>query len=157
MPGTRASKTIRLSAIHTQLSNDKPGDQKTEPQKEPTTENRDFTPEQLKAVWQQFAETKKAYVAEYHLLSQPYELNGTTITLFLHNPVEETLLQNLRSDLVAFLRTQLGNQAIQVMGEMRTIEETGILYTNREKFEHLAKKNPLLKELKDRLGLETDF
>ena len=32
-----------------------------------------------------------------------------------------------------------------------------IAYTNKEKFEHLAEKNPLLKELKEKLGLDPDF
>lgn len=104
-----------------------------------------------------FAENKKRYQAEYHLLTQPFKLNGTTITLPLHHPVQETLLHNLRSDLTAFLREQLNNQSIQVIGEMSTVEEKEMLYTNREKFEFLVKKNPALMELKDRLGLDTDF
>lgn len=104
-----------------------------------------------------FAETKKLYQAEFHLLTQPIEITGAQVTVPLHHPVQETLLNNLRSDLVTYLRTQLGNQNIQVAGEMRNVEEQGILYTNREKFEYLEKKNPHLKELKNRLGLETDF
>jgi DNA polymerase-3 subunit gamma/tau len=75
----------------------------------------------------------------------------------LYHPVQETLLHKLRSDLVTFLRTQLYNESIQVVGEVRTVEEKEILYTNREKFEFMTKKNPALKELKDRLGLDTDF
>jgi DNA polymerase-3 subunit gamma/tau len=31
------------------------------------------------------------------------------------------------------------------------------MYTPREKFEYLMEKNPALKELKDRLGLDTDY
>lgn len=104
-----------------------------------------------------FAEKKKTYQAEYHLLTQPFMLNGNTVTLPLHHPVQETLLHNLRGDLMTFLREQLSNQSIQVIGEMSTVEEKEMLYTNREKFEFLVKKNPALMELKDRLGLDTDF
>jgi hypothetical protein len=32
-----------------------------------------------------------------------------------------------------------------------------VIYTSREKFDYLVEKNPVLKELKDRLGLDTDF
>jgi DNA polymerase-3 subunit gamma/tau len=124
---------------------------------EKKTENKDFTPESLKAAWMRFAETKKAYQAEYHLLTQPVELNGPTVILPLHHPVQETLLHGLRSDLLAYLRAQLNNHSIQVIGEMQAMEEKKILYTNREKFEFMANKNPALRELKDRLGLDTDF
>jgi len=155
---TRPSKTIRLSAIHAKINTTTIVEtRQDELPTETKSEAKDFTAEQLKAAWQRFAETKKAYLAEYLLLTQPYELRGTTVIVPLHHPVQETLLHNLRSDLAAFLRTQLDNQSIQVMGEMRTIEEKAMLYTNREKFEFMANKNPALKELKDRLGLDTDF
>jgi len=36
-------------------------------------------------------------------------------------------------------------------------KETEKLYTNSDKFEYLAKQNPKLKELKDRLGLDYEF
>jgi len=32
-----------------------------------------------------------------------------------------------------------------------------MVYTNKEKFEHLLNKKPILKDFKDRLGLDTDF
>lgn len=104
-----------------------------------------------------YAESKKTYQAEYQLLTQPVEVTGTTVTVPLHHPVQETLLHNLRSELAAFLRTELGNLQIQIEGVMQTVDDQGILYTNREKYDYMAKKNPHLKELKNRLGLDTDF
>jgi DNA polymerase-3 subunit gamma/tau len=32
-----------------------------------------------------------------------------------------------------------------------------VMYTNKEKFDYLAEKNPALKDLKERLGLDMDF
>jgi hypothetical protein len=32
-----------------------------------------------------------------------------------------------------------------------------MLYTPRDKFEYLLEKNPILKKLRDRLGLDPDF
>ncbi|MFN3839495.1 MAG: hypothetical protein ACK4RF_02205 [Cyclobacteriaceae bacterium] len=158
MPGARPSKTINLSTLHTRLNNgETPIVKETTVHEAKRTENKEFTPEQLKAAWMRFAETKKNYKAEYQLLMQPFEVHETTITLPLHHPVQETLLNNLRSDLAAYLRNELSNQSIQVLGEMRIADEKQILYTNREKFDFLSKKNPILKELKDRLGLDTDF
>jgi hypothetical protein len=43
------------------------------------------------------------------------------------------------------------------MGELNVTDEKKVIYTNRDKFDHLAEKNPKLKELKERLGLDTEF
>ncbi len=40
---------------------------------------------------------------------------------------------------------------------MQETDAKRIAYTNKEKFDLLAEKNPLLKEMKERLGLDTDF
>lgn len=79
------------------------------------------------------------------------------ITVDLLSPVHETMLNNIKSELVAFLRERLRNNTIQVTGQLQTEQDKKIIYTNREKFDFLVEKNPMLKELKDRLGLDTDF
>ena len=117
-----------------------------------------FTPEALQKVWNEFAEQRKKFQAEYQLLTQPFTLNDKTIVVHLHHPVQETMLNNLRIELSSYLREALGNSFIQIVGEMNAEEESKrVYYTNREKFEYLVEKNPVLQELKDRLGLDTDF
>ena len=117
-----------------------------------------FTQEQLKAAWDKFAETKKPYVATYHLLSQGFEFRDTKVIVPLHNHFQETLLDEMKLDLLTFLREQLSNDSIQLGGEIKTVaDDKKVLYTNREKFDHLIEKNPIVKELKDRFGLDTDF
>lgn len=106
----------------------------------------------------EFARQRKSYQAEYQLLTQPFDRDGNTITLHLHNPIQETLLSTLRNDLTAFLRQQLKNTFITITGDLKEEDDTRkTLYTNREKFEFLIQKNPALKELKERMGLDTDF
>jgi hypothetical protein len=75
----------------------------------------------------------------------------------LLSPVHETMLNNIKVEMTAFLRDKLKNSSIQVTGELIGSEDRKVIYTNREKFDYLAEKNPVLKELKDRLGLDTDF
>jgi hypothetical protein len=117
-----------------------------------------FTPEQLHKVWLEFAEQRKKYQVEYQLLMQPYTLKDQQITVMLYNHVQESSLNNMRSELGAFLREQLRNGSIQVMGEfVKEGEAKKIIYTNREKFDYLVEKNPMLRELKDRLRLDTEF
>lgn len=117
-----------------------------------------FTPEQLKKSWDTFAETKKPYVATYHLLTQGFELVNNTVRAHLLNHFQETLLNEMKLDLLTFLRDSLQNDSIQLGGEVKVAaDDKRVLYTNREKLEHLMEKNPVVKELKDKFGLDTDF
>lgn len=116
-----------------------------------------FTESKLREVWNAFVEQRKKFQAEYQMLSQPYKLDSSVITVELLSPVYETMLNNIKSELTAFLREQLRNNTIQVTGQIQSNEEKKIIYTNREKFDYLVEKNPMLRELKDRLGLDTDF
>ncbi|MEJ1240330.1 hypothetical protein WBG78_19470 [Chryseolinea sp. T2] len=116
-----------------------------------------FTLEMLHAAWEEFAVTRRALQAEYHLLSQPFDLSGTRIELHLLSPVQETMLNGFKADLIGFLRTKLKNDLIQVTGVIRAADEKKMIYTPRDKFEYLQGKIPILKEFKDRLGLDTDF
>jgi DNA polymerase-3 subunit gamma/tau len=116
-----------------------------------------FTLESLKAAWQEFAEQRKLYKAEFQLLNQEIELNDSTVVLHLMNPVQETLLNSLKAELMQFIREKLNNFTIQIQGELVVSDHKQVIYTNREKFEHLATKNPNLRILKDRLGLDPDY
>lgn len=71
--------------------------------------------------------------------------------------MEEPLLQTIRNPLIKFLRERLKNRSINVTSQIREIQAQKIAYTNKEKFDKLAEQNPLLKELKQRLDLDTDF
>jgi DNA polymerase-3 subunit gamma/tau len=107
--------------------------------------------------WRDFTELKKDQLAEYHLLNQPFVLNGNVITLQLTNPIEEPILQGLKADLVSYLRAKNNNSTLQVEGEMQQNNIKRKAYTNKEKFDYLLEKNPLLKELQEKLGLDPDF
>jgi hypothetical protein len=113
---------------------------------------------QLRQVWSAYAETKKNQMAEYHLLNQPFKFQKNIITLSLTNPIEEPILTSIKQELLTCLREKLGNSSLQVEGHMQEQQQgKRIAYTNKEKFEHLAEKNPLLRELKEKLGLDPDF
>jgi DNA polymerase-3 subunit gamma/tau len=113
---------------------------------------------QLRQIWSAYAELKKDQMAEYHLLNQPFVFKENIITLTLTNPIEEPILNSVKQDLLSYLREKLGNNSLQVEGHMQEQQQgKRIAYTNKEKFEHLAEKNPLLIELKERLGLDPDF
>ncbi len=107
--------------------------------------------------WDEFADTRKNQVAEYQLLKREYSYRHPVILITLTNPVEETLLDNFRSDLIQFLRNRLRNSEINITALLKESTGKKVIYTSKEKFEHLAEKNPYLNELKERLGLDWDF
>jgi DNA polymerase III subunit gamma/tau len=107
--------------------------------------------------WHQFAETRKNQVAEYHLLSRGYELKQSKLIIELANPVEEPLLAGFKTDLTSFLREAVGNNTIHVVGHHKEITTQKMAYTNKEKFEAMAEKNPVLLQLREKFGLDPDF
>jgi len=119
--------------------------------------DRPLSMDEVKQVWMSFAELKKGQIAEYNLLSRDFELNGNMIVLPLNNPVEEPLLQGIRTSLITYLRDKLSNSSINVTGVLQQVEGKKIIYTNKEKFDYLADKNPILKTLQERFGLDPDF
>lgn len=116
-----------------------------------------LTDEQLRAAWTDYAQLRKDQVAEFHLLSRTVDVQGSTVTVALANSIEEPLLQNILPDLLTYLRSRLSNSSIKVESVLKREEGKKIAYTNKEKFDLLVEKNPMLKELKDRLGLDPDF
>lgn len=119
--------------------------------------DKDIDYETLVKVWSEFAEQRKGQVAEYQLLKGNIALDKNQVVLSLNNPIQEPLLHGIRTSLIGFLREKLGNNNVMVSGVLEQVAPGKVIYTNKEKFEHLADQYPVLKELKDRFGLDTDF
>lgn len=113
--------------------------------------------EQLRESWTRYAEFHKNNVAEYHLLNRGFELEGNMITIHLNNAIEEPLLQSIKIDLVTYLRDRLKNNNLLLSTKLKEVISTKMAYTNKEKFEAMVEKNPLLIQLKDKFGLDPDF
>ena len=113
--------------------------------------------EQLREFWTRYAELHKTNVAEYHLLNRGFELEGNMITIHLNNAIEEPLLQSIKIDLLTYLRDRLKNNNLQLTAKLKEVISNRVAYTNKEKFEAMVEKNPLLIQLKDKFGLDPDF
>jgi len=151
---TKPKTTINLGSIF------KPAVKTEEKQAEVRTPiiDKPFQADDIRRVWKEYADLRKDQVAEYHLLNQQIDIQGKEVHIYMTNPIEEPLLASMKSDLVGYLREKLGNSTIQVKGELRIAEgKQRIAYTNKEKFDVLLDRNPLLRELKDRFSLDADF
>lgn len=149
--------SLRTPTLKNLFSNGKVNGEPEEEKIEPLL-NESFTLEQLKEAWATFAESRKKYQAEFQLLNQPFDFQDKKITIHLLNPVQESILSGLRSELGLFLKEALKNSTLQIEGVAKEQDDSKkVIYTPREKFEYLIQKNPILQEMKDRLGLDTDF
>ena len=91
------------------------------------------------------------------LQQEIYLKDATTIAIKFTNPVKIDILDKFRSDLITHLKSKLNNGKISLEIEMIEEETKRKMYTNSDKFNYLAEKNPIVKQLRDRLGLDPDF
>jgi DNA polymerase III subunit gamma/tau len=129
-----------------------------EPERE--IKNKPFGLQDLKKYWQDFADLKKAEGKknDHILLNEDILLlEDYIIEIKLSNPVQEEFLNGLKTELLIFLRGKLENELITITSAIKAADEKKRPYTPKEKLEHMIEKQPLLKELKDRLGLDPDF
>ncbi|MGF1636727.1 MAG: hypothetical protein ACFCUU_06595 [Cyclobacteriaceae bacterium] len=119
-----------------------------------------FTEVQLEEKWQVFVDKLRAEGRdrEVNALSQPRTMHdATTIMIQVPNSFQLVTIEGIRQELVSFLRVELKNRDILVKSEAIKMDEQKFIYTNAEKFEHLAEKYPTLRELKKRFDLDADF
>ncbi|HEX8547320.1 MAG TPA: DNA polymerase III subunit gamma/tau [Cytophagaceae bacterium] len=119
-----------------------------------------FTFEALKEYWQTYAKKVKEEkrMNQHVILDREIELiDGTKILIKLENHIQQDQLNEFKSDLLDYLRSNLKNYSISIEAMIEIDDSKKKLYTPKEKFEYLAEKNPLLYQLKNKLGLDTDF
>jgi len=91
------------------------------------------------------------------VLSQNFTLVDETIILKLLNPIQVDILNDFKDELMEYLRNELKNDHLSIKTEVIQLSDKKMLYTTKEKLDFLIEKNPELKNLKDKLGLDTDF
>lgn len=72
------------------------------------------------------------------------------------NTVVADRLEDEKQDMLIFLRKRTGDNSINLVIDVQQQETEITPYTNREKFESLAQKNPKLIDFKNALDLEIE-
>ncbi len=89
---------------------------------------------------------------------QKYELlDDCLIQIHINNKIEDDLFSRFKVDLHKFLKDELKNDKIIIETKVLEQAQSKKIYTNTDKYNHLAEKNPNLKKLKSVLGLDTEF
>ncbi|WP_242916191.1 DNA polymerase III subunit gamma/tau [Pontibacter liquoris] len=114
----------------------------------------------LKTVWHGILRRKRSEnMMEYTLLNRQYHVSDQNeLTLHLENHVMLDQFTTVRPALLAELKKELGNRSIKLKAEVMEVQDEGRkLYTSQDKFQYLSEKYPVLVELRQRIGLDTDF
>jgi DNA polymerase III subunit gamma/tau len=115
---------------------------------------------ELQAAWQEFVHMleQKTRYNEYAIVNRAFRLEGTHIHLEVDNQIQvDALRVAFRTELLNFLREKVQNSQLHL--EV-TISEQPVErrpYTQSERFQFLAEKNPILLDLKQNLGLDYDY
>ena len=119
----------------------------------------DFSQDILLEKWQNYAQKIKNDKPRLFttLKSQlPALKNDYTIEVEMNNGAQmDQFDKELKRDLTNYLRTELNNHKINIFTYLVKEEKTkNNLYTDEDKFKHLTKKNPNLRELKQKFNLD---
>ncbi|MEN0016417.1 MAG: hypothetical protein AAF706_02240, partial [Bacteroidota bacterium] len=114
-----------------------------------------LTKESLQKPWQTYANQLRAAgnMPGYRLLAEDFDLGGQDITVKFSNMVQENTLEEIKEGLLSYLRAQLGDINVRIRGVLVSPQDNQQPYTAQEKFDYLAKLNPQLQILKEKLGL----
>ncbi|HNX44954.1 MAG TPA: DNA polymerase III subunit gamma/tau [Bacteroidales bacterium] len=119
-----------------------------------------FTDSQLAESWNTFAAgIKEESTLLYSALTGhlPVIGEGNVLNLELENRVLEAEFNRNKTDLITYLKNSLKNDFISIETSVsEQVTEVKKPYSEKEKFEQMAEKNPLIKTLRDQLDLGLD-
>ena len=96
---------------------------------------------------------------ELSVIRQSFRLQDEKVVFILNGDIQKDIFLRIRPELTGLLRNGLQNKRLEVTFEISENDNDGApkLYTSRDKLRYLSDKSPMLKELQQRFGLETDF
>lgn len=116
--------------------------------------------QRLQQVWRELAEARKQdSMSEFTILNRPIQADAQhVIRLPLENTVQQDQFNSFKPEFIGALRQRTGYRSLTIQTEVAQQEQNAMrLYTSSDRFEYLAQKFPVLLEMKQKLGLDTDF
>ena len=151
---------LRTISINQALNKSEPAKTVAEPAA-PVSDN-PFSRTDLEAAWMEFAmilqSQGKMAISSALLKRMPEIQSGAQLLFSMDHAGLEMDLNEVRSDLLTYLRKQLGNSLIQLNTVVaKPASEDRKAYTPQEKFRRMAEKNPAINDLKEQLGLDIEY
>ena len=118
-------------------------------------EEENFTEEQLTIKWNEFLTRLDDRPNIKATLSNVPELRKDfTLVLEIDNRIQDDMLVEIRPELVSFLRKELRNSSINLKTVVTEVIREKVIYSDVEKYQEMAGKNPSLALLKQKLNLD---
>lgn len=140
----------------------KPKESNPEVLEDPAMYNRanPFTQEDLNAAWKDYVSGLKSELPHlYNSLVEctPALMEDNNIEITLENKLLEADLFQKKGEMLEFLRSRLDNYKLRLTAKVEENSRKVKPYTDKEKFEKMAAKNPSLLKLKEELDLEIEY
>ncbi len=116
-----------------------------------------FSQELMIKYWKEYAEmlnTNNEPLLYSAMIRENPILKGNTIICSLVNNSLASRFETESVKLLQFLREKLNNYSIKIETPIIKLEETKQIYTSRDRYNHLLKKNPLLKDFVTKMKLD---
>ena len=121
-----------------------------------TPEKMTFSPDKFNNLIDEFIITIKEKKSEVAILKKNKTIEKKNVTFHLENELEGSIFDNLENRLNRKIKSVF-LEDVTIKKDVTSKEKEKTIYTNKDKFEYLSKKNKNLKDLKNKLGLDYDF
>ena len=121
-----------------------------------TSEKIHFNPDEFHKLIEEFIVSIKEKKSEVAILKKKKTIEKTNVTFHLENNLEGSIFDNLENRLNRKIKSVF-IENVTIKKDVTSKEKEKTIYTNKDKFEYLSKKNSSLKDLKNKLGLDYDF
>ena len=134
--------------------------QQLQPTNQSDNQNEPVTEDQVQKNWIRYArsiedQNPRLYSMMYNQV--PVLKNGTEVWLKLKNVTQEVEIQQEKSAIFSFLKSELRNSNLELKIEMEDIDaQSQRAFTASDKFKLMMEKNPALIKLKQQFGLDLD-
>ncbi len=121
--------------------------------------NNDFTEKDLIDKWHQFSDKMGDKPRIFNTLTSkdPKLEENHVVSFLIDNNLQKEKINEIRNELLSFLKTELKNSTIDLKLVITGLEEeNNKLYTSEDKFKHMLSKNEDLNKLKQEFNLDLE-
>ncbi len=110
----------------------------------------------LEKAWQEFARKQEKFIQQTLQNAHPHVQESNRLVITLENIFQRDKINDIKSDLMPYLRAELHNDDLALEIIVSEDVETHKAYTPREKLEEMMKDNPALVKLIKEFDLELE-
>lgn len=155
-------KSFSLKDLTQQKQDDEVKESSEEKTAEPkhTDQELDFSQEALEAAWGKLTERMASRPRLYNTMISRKVVKSEDAKVYftLDNKLQDEAIQEILPEIKFFLRGELKNKNLEINTEIKEAEqpENKKLFTAKEKYQHLLKKNSALEQLRQEFDLDIE-